>query len=114
MKTYRGIPPHGVVVDVDDAGKKGFIGTYTLAPRLDLRNHSPTGFSWGYDGSGPSQLALAICVDCVGRLRALQVYQIFKADVIATFPGDQPWSLTEAQVRKAIEAAEREFAKVAP
>ena len=25
----------------------------------DLYNHSPTGFNWGYGGSGPSQLALA-------------------------------------------------------
>lgn len=29
-------------------------------PSLRIRNHSPTGFSWGYGGSGPSQLALAI------------------------------------------------------
>ena len=25
-------------------------------------NHSPDGFSWGYDGSGSAQLALAVCV----------------------------------------------------
>ena len=27
-----------------------------LPLRLDLFNHSPTGFSWGYGGSGPAQL----------------------------------------------------------
>ena len=27
---------------------------------LAVRNHSPTGPAWGYDGSGPAQLALAI------------------------------------------------------
>jgi hypothetical protein len=26
-------------------------------------NHSPDGFSWGYSGSGPSQLALAILLE---------------------------------------------------
>ena len=30
-----------------------------LAAWNDLRNHSPGGFSWGYAGSGPSQLASA-------------------------------------------------------
>jgi hypothetical protein len=25
-----------------------------------IRNHSPNGFNWGYAGSGPSQLAIAI------------------------------------------------------
>ena len=27
-----------------------------LNPRQELRNHSPTGFEWGYGGSGPAQL----------------------------------------------------------
>ncbi len=31
-----------------------------LPPRFDVRNHSPSGFEWGYGGSGPAQLALAI------------------------------------------------------
>lgn len=34
-----------------------------LNPRNDLCNHSPDGFEWGYGGSGPAQLALAILVD---------------------------------------------------
>ncbi len=31
-----------------------------LDPRFDIRRHSPTGFAWGYEGSGAAQLALAI------------------------------------------------------
>lgn len=31
-----------------------------VEPSLRIRNHSPTGFAWGYNGSGPAQLALAI------------------------------------------------------
>lgn len=28
-----------------------------------VHNHSPDGFNWGYGGSGPAQLALAICLE---------------------------------------------------
>lgn len=36
-------------------------------PSQKLWNHSPTGFEWGYGGSGPAQLALAILLDALGR-----------------------------------------------
>ena len=58
MKTYKG---HrcGHAADVTVNGKP-------LDPRLDLWNHSPTGFQWGYGGSGPAQLALALLADYLG------------------------------------------------
>lgn len=31
-----------------------------LDPRFDLFRHSPDGFAWGYGGSGPAQLSIAI------------------------------------------------------
>jgi len=34
-----------------------------LDPRTDVVNHSPTGFEWGYLGSGPLQLALAVLAE---------------------------------------------------
>lgn len=108
MKTYIGQAPHRVIVQLAN-GKVRELPLF-----LEVRSHSPTGFSWGYAGSGPSQLALAICIDCVGRLRALQVYQDFKFRVIAKLPGEHDWELTEEQVRTAIELAERQFAQVAP
>ena len=47
-------------------------------------NHSPTGFSWGYGGSGCAQLALAILLKVTGSKEiALAHYQQFKWDVIA-------------------------------
>src|SRR5215469_11969326 len=33
--------------------------------RLELVNHSPSGFDWGPGGSGPAQLALALLADCL-------------------------------------------------
>ena len=74
-----------------------------LGLRLDLRNHSPTGFAWGYGGSGPSQLALAILADVIGDERALDLYQSFKFEIIACQPRDAGFTLTEAQIRAWVE-----------
>lgn len=65
-----------------------------LDPRFDLRNHSPDGFAWGYGGSGPAQLALAILADAVDATAAEKYYQEFKADVIAPLSQDFGWCLT--------------------
>lgn len=73
-----------------------------LALRLDLRGHSPTGFEWGYGGSGPAQTALAILADCVGDELALQLYQDFKFKVIAGL--GRKWTITEEEVRAFVEA----------
>ena len=53
---------------------------------LRLRNHSPTGFAWGYGGSGPSQLALAILIELYEDDIALELYQEFKWNCIAALP----------------------------
>ena len=59
-----------------------------LSPRPSKKivNHSPDGFCWGYSGSGPAQLALAICLKILGREMAIQIYQGFKSQVIAILP----------------------------
>lgn len=60
-----------------------------LDPRFDLRRHSPTGFNTGGLGSGCAQLALAICADALGDAsRAQDVYQSYKAAVIARLEGN--------------------------
>ena len=51
----------------------------SLPPRSDLRDHSPDGLEWGYGGSGPSQLALAILAHHLSSdEEALELYQEFK------------------------------------
>jgi hypothetical protein len=37
-----------------------------LQSSLKHANHSPTGFEWGYGGSGPTQLAFEICRQLYG------------------------------------------------
>lgn len=83
--SYSGIrTPNGVLVTIDGAA---------LNPRTDLRNHSPTGFEWGYEGSGPAQLALAILCDFLQDDRkALEYYQEFKRDILAPI-GATSWTI---------------------
>lgn len=58
-----------------------------LPMRLDLFNHSPDGFDWGYAGSGPSQLSLALLADALkDEKKALRFYQAFKFRAVARFP----------------------------
>ena len=48
-----------------------------LLPRNDEVNHSPDGFNVGYGGSGPAQLAYAICRDLLGnKTQAEKAYRI--------------------------------------
>lgn len=67
----------------------------------------PTGFEWGYGGSGPAQLALALAADVLGDDEAaLDVYQRLKFRVVGRLPGDR-WTLTEAELADAIRALAR-------
>lgn len=68
-----------------------------LDPRTDLRNHSPTGLEWGYSGSGPAQLALAMLADLACDRIALAFYQLFEHDVIAGL-GKTRFTLTAKKV----------------
>ena len=78
------------------------IKTTALPQRQGLINHSPDGFGWGYGGSGPSQLALAMCADALGDDReAVRVYQAFKNAFVALQTGDE-WEVSAAEVRAII------------
>jgi len=65
---------------------------WPLDPRLDLRNHSPTGFEWGYGGSGPAQLALALAASRLPEPLALSIYQPLKRALVASL--DRGWHLS--------------------
>ena len=55
-----------------------------------IHNHSPDGFNWGYGGSGPAQLALAIMLKLTGKP---DKYQQLKWDVIAKIPQGQDFEI---------------------
>lgn len=93
MKTYRGWRDANGTAHVEVDGKP-------LNPRLDLDNHSPSGFEWGYGGSGPAQLALALLADATGDdERARERHQRFKWEYVGKLPKDAPWEITDQDVR---------------
>jgi hypothetical protein len=89
----------GEAGEIIDSGIAGMVSHKYLDPGTSqhLCNHSPDGFEWGYHGSGPAQLALAILLDAIRRGPSpweekmaervvLQSYQAFKSHVICRFP----------------------------
>lgn len=110
-----------VVVDTDGTAKP-------LPPRNDLFNHSPNGFEWGYGGSGPAQLALAILAHYFHQMHpvelarhvalfgitvergealadklAVHLHQRFKFAVIASLPREGVWELRAGDVWGALD-----------
>lgn len=87
----------------------------SLPLRLDLVNHSPTGFEWGYAGSGPAQLSVAILADALrsGR-RAVRLHQRFKFEVIAALDRDAEWKIVGKTVRQIAARLEREKTPCSP
>ncbi len=93
MATYKGTRDGGnAQVTVDGA---------PLAPRNDLANHSRDGFEWGYSGSGPSQLALAVLAHHfraagdeprLADAKARALYHTFKDKLIAKLQAEG-WEL---------------------
>ena len=79
-----------LVTVAEDAAR---ISVRKLDPRLDIWNHSPSGLEWGYRGSGPAQLALAILADLTGDdAYANCQHQRFKAEVVSQIRGDR-WTI---------------------
>ena len=80
--------------------REGDDGEHTeLEQRQGLRNHSPSGFSWGYSGSGAAQLALAILADFYDDdSRAMDQYMDFKREFVAQYSDDAPFYATAADI----------------
>ncbi len=84
-------------------------------PLRHINHHSPDGFEWGYGGSGPADLALAILVDFLEEdpkevlvslktgqgepSAAVHAHQRFKDKFIVGLPKDH-WRLTEDEIKK--------------
>jgi len=94
LKHYRGWREgHAVLVTVNDR---------PLNLHLEVCNHSPTGFEWGYHGSGPAQLALALLIEHLeDSEQALTLHQSFKQQVVARLPY-AGWRLTTTEIEVAL------------
>ena len=93
----------------------GSLVPYHLDPCNRLYDHSPDGFNWGYGGSGPAQLGLALAFHAMltddsspseswCKKVAVRVHQFVKEKLVAGIKEDR-WYLTSREVREVIAAA---------
>jgi len=95
MKKYTGKRINGeCIVEVTDHDTHKILPLY-----IELMASSPTGFEWGYGGSGPAQLAFAILMDLFQEQeKAWMYHQDFKWDVIAKL-NLQQWEISEDDIK---------------
>lgn len=101
--------------------------TYTNVPHL-VAHHSPDGYEWAYQGSGPADLALNICELAVRDLglgdeddriecfegscyrEAWQLHQGLKRELVARVPregGEIPWGRVTSYVLETLDLEDR-------
>lgn len=98
------MPKTGTIL-VSDGNMEGELA---IEPSLRVANHSPTGFAWGYPGSGPAQTALAILLDYTKDPEKSDfLHQQFKFDFIATMP-DEGGKITGAEIDEWLKAKREE------
>ena len=59
--------------------------------------HSPTGFEWGYLGSGPADLARSILWDHLGKEPSPALYQEFKWVFVAYW--EDEWQISSLEIQ---------------
>lgn len=109
MKIYRGKRvavepyPYEPVVSVEtNFGPPQDFEKLMLEKSLAIRNHSPTGFEWGYGGSGPHQLALALLMDATGNNElAERFYNAFVVSHVIQWGRDDEdsWEISDEYIR---------------
>lgn len=116
------IDDHGTAQSATEADEVRYVGTrvrgrarvtaypgerkLTPSRSLQVERHSPSGFEWGYGGSGPAQLALAILLDYTDDVAvARSNYQQFKREVVSQLECTGPdgtWALTIAEIESVL------------
>ena len=100
MKVYEGRRTmDGLEVTVEGA---------PLPEHCEVKQFTPFGFEWTYEGAEPRQLALALLVDHLGdRDRALALSEPFMKSVVANLDND--WKLTSAEIDAALQKIEADM-----
>lgn len=89
------------IVDVSTPGDR--------RPLYHYVDSSPTGFAWGYSGSGPTDLARSMLADRLGYVPQSAVYITFRDEIIASLPDE--FILTFEEVDRWIDEHRQLFAK---
>ena len=79
--------------------QNGSLAPLPLAPSLEIVDHSPDCFNWGYNRSATAQLALGILYEVTGDAElARRFYQMFKWDHVSRWR--EVWEISESEVRR--------------
>ena len=76
---------------VEDGGERELENVRTM--------QSPSGFSWGYSGSGPTALAYSILHDFFGSDATPAAALVFRTELLATLDQNAPFRITGEQIR---------------
>lgn len=88
-----GTRQEGIYVEVNGEPIKNY---------LHVCRHS-SGFEWGYKGSGPAQLAVALVMEVYGdEDLAKIVHHEVKTEIVAKLP-ERWWMVHESQVREVVD-----------
>ena len=63
--------------------------------------HSPTGFNWGYMGSGPADLARSILWDYLGKEPSRPLYMDFKVHFVSGWKDE--WKFSSKRIKQWLE-----------
>jgi len=66
--------------------------------------HSPTGFEFGYGGSGPADLALSILWNFLGKEPSRILYMDFKTRFVARWK--DKWEITSEEIQSWIDSGD--------
>ena len=69
-----------------------------VRPLAHAAGHDSGRFDYGYDGSGPADLARSILADYLGYAPKWRVYRAFLHQFIVPLDRSEPWTLTEAEI----------------
>jgi hypothetical protein len=109
-KVYKGKrlgtdPTDNVIVTVEDRIKEWMSPHYYKSKDENSRAlyhhvyHSPTGFNWGYGGSGPADLARSILWDLLEEEPDPGLYHDFKFEFVARWQVCVEWEIEETVIR---------------
>lgn len=92
-KTYIGDRTiDGIIVTVDGEPLRDY---------ADVKQHSPDGFEWSYEGVAPRQLAFALLMDHLGNAEQAARYdEAFMRDVTANF--ENYWEITSEDIDRVL------------
>lgn len=113
MKEYRADRSEGTsvaiyrsrAVNLDSKGNEVNVEEYVgKLKKYDPANHSPDGFNWGYEGSGPSALASSLLKDAVGCHCS---YHQFKRETVAKF--EDNWKITDERIKEVMKPIHEQY-----